>query len=177
MKISIQRLEHSGITTESLVEMLRGQGFDSTQYTIDEHTLISNNIELIVLVNRLKAFYNKTESMPYFLLTVKGKQGESVPCVTTDPWKFKPDYHWSEDPIDVPQDKYPLVEECRVSDAGNECFSLSRQRIRETYFKPDGGLDIDKFARLSEDKNFIYCLLKKGFYASVNDEAGYLFIE
>lgn len=177
MKTSLHQLDRSDITLQTLPGILEEKGFRPSEFAITENTITSENLELIKFVNKLKAFKDRSKSIPYFLILVKLENGNIMPCITTEPRKIKKDISWKDNVIELSSKDRDLIRECEVLDTNSEYCKLDRKQIWEKYFLSNGGLNKSKYPHLVENKNFIYCLIQKGYYAHINDEAGYLFIE
>jgi len=179
IKLDLRRLIFSKIATkEEIEEIILDKGYGKEEYQIVDNTLITRNKSLAILLNRFRAFSIPSHSSPYVVLNVQDKSNNRGVCVTTRPWEIRSNIKWTDEMVLIKDINDDFVNNCIASNLDTSKYkNLDRDEIIKKYFNKSGGLLIKEYPELIENPEFIYFLIQNGFYASVNCEAGYLYIE
>jgi len=174
LEIDISFVDYSDITNDDLADLLLKKGFQLNEFNVQNQVLLTKNLDIAIYVNKIHAYTNTLENQPYFMLKVIHEEEEYI-CITYNPWSIKSDISYEDEIVKL--HKSEDLNEVFIVDPATSYLNIKRDNLRKKYFDEQGGLLIKKYRYLNDDYNFIYALIKKGFYAYIGDEAGYLFIE
>ena len=150
------------------------------RYRIEDGRLVTDDLDVLRYVNRIRAFayLDRPRTFPYFSLTLADAGGNSVRCVTLYPRDFVPDLGvlgFRQEEFGVADADSDVYAPCRVTDSAYAEFAdIERAEFRQEFFGRSGELDINRYARLSEDPSFVARAIDLGYYAFRSQFAGYL---
>lgn len=163
-----------------LEQQLGGAGISSSRFAFKGNEFFAKDLHVIIFVNRIRTFSTIGDGManPYFHLVLEDSEGKKVDCVTSEPTEIVKTIKFSDfnkDAILVSKLDLPKIRECQVKEDKKAIFvNLPVEKFRSKFFGKFGELQIEKFAYLDKNPQFILTAINHGHYAFIGDLTGYL---
>lgn len=172
--ITFDKSFEAGLDEARVQSLLDRYGVEPGRYSFSKGALVTADVGVAVVVNRIKAYANTSESIPYFLLVLeKGKaNARRRHCITQNPYAIDKTASWD---VVVSREFNKKMSDkwCSFADQRNRFANLARAELIG-FFDERGELSADGEAgeKLENDPDFLYALLHNGFYVYVDDLSG-----